>query len=412
MNWIDTSDYYSNEQIQSKLFTENNINYSASYTLSQMKYAEKTMHPYPKKIIQNDAKKYLPYQNQENINLKSQESEVNCTLLGHLYSNDNDLTEYHDEKYPHYYSSISTYLTESTNCQSVHSAPADKHWDSCYLCDNKNNNNINSFHNETHNYTNLSDDYTHRKTMSDYLKYDQSLINYHPYSMPNNLYDKTPVQMLYKHEEIPDQLHSTKYNDDYNNIEDVQQTSIEINKEMFSHVGTKTFICRWKSCRLTFTDHKSFVNHIESSHVTAHLSNKEYYCYWEGCRRQFKPFNARYKLIVHLRIHNGDRPNKCTYPGCFKSFSRLENLKIHIRSHTGERPFLCQQDGCDRTFSNSSDRAKHQRTHIHIVSFFIGNFLHEKISILFVMSSGTLISHECDTKLSTSKKSIHVGPLH
>lgn len=65
-----------------------------------------------------------------------------------------------------------------------------------------------------------------------------------------------------------------------------------------------------------------------------------------------------------MRVHSGEKPNKCTFEGCTKAFSRLENLKIHLRSHTGERPYICQHAGCAKAFSNSSDRAKHQRTHL------------------------------------------------
>ncbi|CAG9820484.1 unnamed protein product [Phaedon cochleariae] len=64
-----------------------------------------------------------------------------------------------------------------------------------------------------------------------------------------------------------------------------------------------------------------------------------------------------------MRVHSGEKPNKCPFEGCNKAFSRLENLKIHQRSHTGERPYLCQFTSCTKSFSNSSDRAKHQRTH-------------------------------------------------
>ncbi|XP_059488553.1 zinc finger protein GLIS3-like [Neocloeon triangulifer] len=123
--------------------------------------------------------------------------------------------------------------------------------------------------------------------------------------------------------------------------------------------------CKWTNCTLTFSDQKTLVRHIERSHVMeARRGSYEFACHWKNCPRACRPFNARYKLLIHMRVHSGEKPNKCTWHGCGKAFSRLENLKIHQRSHTGERPYLCPFHGCAKAFSNSSDRAKHQRTHL------------------------------------------------
>ncbi|KAM6035637.1 zinc finger protein GLIS3 isoform 2-T2 [Theristicus caerulescens] len=121
--------------------------------------------------------------------------------------------------------------------------------------------------------------------------------------------------------------------------------------------------CRWVDCGALYNQQEELVRHIEKIHIDQR-KGEDFTCFWAGCPRRYKPFNARYKLLIHMRVHSGEKPNKCTFEGCKKAFSRLENLKIHLRSHTGEKPYLCQHPGCQKAFSNSSDRAKHQRTHL------------------------------------------------
>ncbi|NWR76950.1 GLIS3 protein, partial [Centropus unirufus] len=121
--------------------------------------------------------------------------------------------------------------------------------------------------------------------------------------------------------------------------------------------------CHWADCSALYDQQEELVKHIEKIHIDQR-KGEDFTCFWEGCPRRYKPFNARYKLLIHMRVHSGEKPNKCMFEGCTKAFSRLENLKIHFRSHTGEKPYLCQHPGCQKTFSNSSDRAKHQRTHL------------------------------------------------
>nr|XP_034187952.1 uncharacterized protein LOC117607867 [Osmia lignaria]XP_034187953.1 uncharacterized protein LOC117607867 [Osmia lignaria] len=178
----------------------------------------------------------------------------------------------------------------------------------------------------------------------------------------------------------------------------VSKSNIEVEKRSKSYDCsttddnlTSTYQCRWIDCGCAFAEQEGLVRHIERRHVESSSSNShghgrriqrdrdkdkdkegdgfansggqdEFACLWQGCPRA-RPFNARYKLLIHMRVHSGEKPNKCPFTGCKKAFSRLENLKIHQRSHTGERPYACQHRGCTKAFSNSSDRAKHQRTH-------------------------------------------------
>ncbi|XP_062569107.1 zinc finger protein ZIC 3-like [Saccostrea cucullata] len=119
--------------------------------------------------------------------------------------------------------------------------------------------------------------------------------------------------------------------------------------------------CRWMHCDSKFLKMDDLVNHVNDQHVKVERPDIDYQCKWEGCPRRGKGFNARYKMLIHIRTHTNEKPHSCAL--CGKCFSRLENLKIHNRSHTGEKPYICPFEGCNKAYSNSSDRFKHVRTH-------------------------------------------------
>ncbi|KAF3702030.1 Zinc finger protein GLIS3 GLI-similar 3 Zinc finger protein 515 [Channa argus] len=69
--------------------------------------------------------------------------------------------------------------------------------------------------------------------------------------------------------------------------------------------------CRWLDCSVVYDQKEELVRHIEKLHVDQRKA-EDFTCYWVGCPRNLKPFNARYKLLIHMRVHSGEKPNKCT----------------------------------------------------------------------------------------------------
>lgn len=87
--------------------------------------------------------------------------------------------------------------------------------------------------------------------------------------------------------------------------------NVDLHKgETTSNEGGTNLQCKWKDCFRVFEDQPSLVDHIEKIHVEG-KKGEDFSCFWLECSRKHKPFNARYKLLIHMRVHSGEKPNKC-----------------------------------------------------------------------------------------------------
>ncbi|VDK80660.1 unnamed protein product [Dibothriocephalus latus] len=76
-----------------------------------------------------------------------------------------------------------------------------------------------------------------------------------------------------------------------------------------------------RCCTRVFHSISEIVNHLTLEHVGG-PEQLNHTCYWQGCPRLGRPFKAKYKLVNHIRVHTGEKPFPCPFPGCLKVFAR------------------------------------------------------------------------------------------
>ena len=148
----------------------------------------------------------------------------------------------------------------------------------------------------------------------------------------------------------------------------------------FSSAMPQANICMWtvgdgvdaRPCGAYFENSTDLHNHLEKAHIDrlhrdfSAAPQEGYPCRWLGCSRSSsngKPtaFAARPKLKRHAQIHTLHKPFTC--PTCGTTMKTKDAMEKHVRTHSGERPYRCSVPGCKKLFATSTELKTHMVVH-------------------------------------------------
>uniref|UniRef100_A0A4W4EUL4 C2H2-type domain-containing protein n=1 Tax=Electrophorus electricus TaxID=8005 RepID=A0A4W4EUL4_ELEEL len=118
------------------------------------------------------------------------------------------------------------------------------------------------------------------------------------------------------------------------------------------HSGEGPYQCA--QCGESFSFFYRFQNHQKAHAEGSDAMIKPYQC--SHCKKQFA---TKGSLVVHSRVHTGERPYPCSF--CDQTFTRSDRLKDHERVHTGEKPYQCSS--CGKQFTQAASLRTHRRIH-------------------------------------------------
>ena len=113
---------------------------------------------------------------------------------------------------------------------------------------------------------------------------------------------------------------------------------------------------RCRKCSETFTTKSKLHRHMSKTHPARppRKTKPTQRCICPICGKSLS-----YRLSVHMRVHTGERPYRCST--CDKSFWQRTSLRDHLTSHTGVKSHTCAQ--CGKSFRLRALLRQHMRMH-------------------------------------------------